>query len=678
MDRQQLERALRNSTKAALGGDRAAAAAARRFAGELQRMDTMPAPTLADKVSSVGKSALTGLTDPFMGTAQLLNRAGSWVSQGGPLGAQNPVSDYFDEQVRRNESLQDRQNDWVRGARDQAGFEGFDASRVATNIFNPMNAAGVGVVSKMAPAASSLGKLAVASGTAGALAGATAPVRNTDNYAAEKAAQIGIGAGMGAIAGPAVKVVGEFAAKAVNRLKTAVNKPPADEIVMQALRDAGVEADEIGKRAMAQLRDQVDDALKGGRQLDPAALLRKQDFEALGTKGTAGQIGRDARQFSDEINLSKTDNIGRPLADMFDDQNALINKKISDFSAGSVDDSIAGDSAIAALKSADDALAADVRSKYQTARQAANATDEVGMTGLAHDVGRVAREFEGSLSKGVLNQLDDYGLLSGKQTRVFNADEAENLLKKLNQQGSTKAELEGIRQIKDAIKRSVVEGLGDGGPYEVARNAAAKRFGLHDTIPALRDVVNGRAEPIKFIERHIINGKDPAKVRKMAGVLDDETKGQIKAQIGEYLRQKAFGQTADGQMSVASYKKALQNIGRRKLESFFDGSEVDEMFRIGRVAEYKNTFPAGHRVNTSNTSSAMYNLLRSTGSGIGDQPVLNILPKVLSNYRDRQAVSYALTGGKFRPQGITPQAERRIGLLSSNAASSGRGLLSTR
>lgn len=677
MDRKELEQALRNASKAAVAGDPAAAAAARRFAGELKRMGQMPAPTLTDKASAVGQSALAGLNDPFLGASQFVARAGRYATSLGGNYA-NPVSEFFDDEAKLYDRRIKEQDKAVQGARDQAGFDGVDITRVGTNIANPINVVPGAAMFRIAPAASSLGRVAFAGGTGGLIAGATAPVRNTDNYAAEKTIQSGIGFLAGAALTPAVKVASESIVKTVNRFRTAANKPDPHKLVMDALSDAGVKADEISQAAMKRLEASVAQSLKTGKQLDAAALLRKQDFDDLGLKATAGQVSRDPAQYSDEINMSKIDRIGDPLRARFQDQDALLNKKVTDFSAGSVDDSVAGDSVIGALKSVDDDMASGVRAKYQLARQSPNAGEEISMTGLAHDVGGIMHRYGKGVPDGIRNQLDDYGLLSGNQTKIFNADEAEKLLREINKQGGDKTAISALSEIRDAIKKSVTEGLGGGGPYDAARAAAAKRFGLHDTIPALKKVVDGETDSIQFIQRHIINNKNPETVRKMAGILDSDTKAQIKAQIGEYLRQKAFGQTADGQFSVARYKKALQQIGRRKLDSFFDGSEVDEMFRIGRVAEYKNAFPAGSRVNTSNTASAMYNLLRSTGSGIGDLPVLSALPKIAQGYRDRQAVSYALSGGRFRGQGITPNADRAIGLLSNNAAASGRGLLSTR
>ena len=78
------------------------------------------------------------------------------------------------------------------------------------------------------------------------------------------------------------------------------------------------------------MRAQVAEALRSGKQLDPAALARKADFQSVGIEPTLGQITRNPTQFANERNLRGVANVGEPLMVRFANQNRQLGEKIGD------------------------------------------------------------------------------------------------------------------------------------------------------------------------------------------------------------------------------------------------------------------------------------------------------------------------------------------------------------
>ena len=55
-------------------------------------------------------------------------------------------------------------------------------------------------------------------------------------------------------------------------------------------RANGIDLGQLPKSVFASIESDVRDALRFGKTIDPAAFLRKADFEAVGIKPTRGQI----------------------------------------------------------------------------------------------------------------------------------------------------------------------------------------------------------------------------------------------------------------------------------------------------------------------------------------------------------------------------------------------------
>jgi hypothetical protein len=271
-----------------------------------------------------------------------------------------------------------------------------------------------------------------------------------------------------------------------------------------------------------------------------------------------------------------------------------------------------------ALRSFDAGKRAEVTQAYKVARESGTGA-ELPLQGLAQDFSGFVDGLPESVRKALpIGAFEKYGLSGGKQTKAFTYDDAENLLQTLNaSKNNDPAVGRAIGKLSSFVKDAIRQG-GDGGPFAGARSLASKRFDLHDEIPALSAAAEGNVDDT-FVQKHVINSKSTAEVKKLAGLLREnapEAFQETRQQIGSYLARSAFGENAAGDKTISqeSYNRALRSLGTGKLEAFFEPAEVEQMKRLGRLASYQVTPPAGSASNYSNTASALANLLRSAGS----------------------------------------------------------------
>jgi len=174
-------------------------------------------------VAAPSSGFLMGIKDPISAGAQLLPRGLEQVTSLGGL-APNPVSRFFGSEAQRVDEMVRAEEAAYQKQRAAQGETGFDIARLGGNIVNPANIA-VGVRAAQAGRAAGLTNVG-AGAAAGAATGALQPVVG-EEFAGEKASQIGLGAVGGA--------VGEKVAAGVGR----VAKPLVSK-AEQTMRDLGI------------------------------------------------------------------------------------------------------------------------------------------------------------------------------------------------------------------------------------------------------------------------------------------------------------------------------------------------------------------------------------------------------------------------------------------------------
>jgi hypothetical protein len=273
----------------------------------------------------------------------------------------------------------------------------------------------------------------------------------------------------------------------------------------------------------------------------------------------------------------------------------------------------AGASATGAVqqKMADSGKAVD--DLYSAWRAAGKGGTEVQPQPIADTLGRVMDEFgTENIPSAVQSRLKEFGMLDGKQTKLFTIDEAEKLRKLIgnNDPGQGPAsKVSGI--LKGAVDRSV---MGTDTPeirmLQDARAAAASRFSVPDSAPALAAAADPENAPDRFFKRFVLNG-DVRDLQGLKATLNTTTMGakvppgfladpadpasgqlapasaqawkDLKGQTLEYAMSKATG-AGEGSFSGKAFRKALNEVGDERLNILFEPEELKQLRLLNDVA----------------------------------------------------------------------------------------------
>lgn len=562
----------------------------------------------ADKVAAFPLTRFAiGAAKPVLGAAQF---AANLLPTPAPTMSQLITGEKPQNSVAKavNDHLATLEEMTQRGSKTKWGTGG-EVADFAGQVLSPVNVAAAKLLPVTGGIAAQAGKGAVL-GAAGA---ATAPVmdkKGQENYWETKGADTALGAVTGGVATPLLGKLGEAIARRLPQStgQANVSATQTSEIIANALKDIGQKIEDIPKAQYQQIQAQVTEALKSGKKLDAAALLRQADFKEAGMPALAGQVTRDATQFAKERNLRGVAGVGEPLLQRMEQQNKALQSGIGGFAEGASDAVTAGERMAAALKSTDEGISKQVSAAYKAARQSSGKDLEVPLTGLAQDAADTLKRFADKVPAGVRNELADYGVFGGKQTKMFTFEDADRLLKNINAHvGSDKATNNALGELRTAVKKAMMDAPADD-VYSKARNLAAKRFELHDLVPALKAASEDTVSADAFVRRFVTSAptKDVQMMAQLLKQASPEALQEARTQVGARLQRAAFGENVAGDkiFSPERYATALREIGDKKLGAFFNEAEIAQLKRLGRVGAYINSVPSAAPVSSSNSNIA--------------------------------------------------------------------------
>lgn len=556
---------------------------------------------------------------------------------------------------------------------------GFDFARLAGSLLSPANILPAKAI-PAAPVASTMRQVAGRGMMAGAAGAATQPVTG-ENFLADKAGQVAVGAAAGGVLTPVIAKAGESAARFVDRWRNSRNAVNVTPERLRELMRAQLAADDIDPttipdQVFERLAGDVRTALASGKKLDPAAALRQADFDALNVPSLQGQITRNPAQWQREFNLAGVEGVGEPLQAVQAAQSRGIGNRFRQGSAGAMERFDAGDMLGNQLRQADEVAKANVRAAYKAFRDSTGKELEVPLQGLAQDYASTLRDYGAAIPGAVRGQFEELGLMGGKQLKTLNIDDAERLLKVINKHYNSPdaAVRGGLDELRASVQKAIVgaadtnaAGAQAAGLAADARALAAGRFETLGNTPALR-AATANMEPDQFVQKFVLGGK-VNEIERMQALLPPEGQQQIRAQTIAYLQQKAFGANAagDGKAAQAAFNNELQKIGRPKLVALLGEDGANEMFRIGRVLAYIKQVPEGATPNTSGTGQMLTSMLGRT-KGLKGLPYVNdFLVQPLGRFADRSAVRQSLSGVPTQPAELSPEAIKAISALFAPA-----------
>jgi hypothetical protein len=630
--------------------------------------------------------AWMGLTDPFEGAAQLLEH--------GAAGVANFVAP--NSAPARWLSENSRLNDLRRNA-DEAAYDaargpnaGMDFTRIAGNIANPANLAG----GRLLVGANGVRQLAVRGAGAGAIGGALQPVIGADqqqNFAGAKGLQTGVGAAGGALLTPAFAKASTGLAKVVNAVGSRFVGAPDATIQTQAAKlvddwlaataaTEGADMAQIPASIRANVQQQVFAALKAGRQVDPAALARAAEFEAVGIAPTQGQVTRNPMQFARERNLRGVEGAGEPLTERFTEQNNRLMQILGQRAAGALEPDDAGGALMAALREADAPVRTAIDRAYQGARAADGryaAVNTPQFSNAANDAldSQMLGRFLPADARALLNDISD-GTIPLTVNNLVQVDSVLAAAQRANAQNPAAQKAIGV--VRNALNSADIEGSAGAqakSAFDTARGMARTRFKAIEDTPGLQAALDNES-PDAFVRKFLLGG-DVKSVNNLMKVLgqDEGAQSLARAQVASHLRDKAFGTNAagDAQFSQAGFNRALQAIGRNKLVAIFGQDEADKLLQLGRVGAYIQAQPSGSAVNNSNTAGAVMNLLSGLSGRFGALPVINIARDSLRTYGNERFAAQALKGQVPQSRELPPEVTNNLMRYLAGPAAVGVG-----
>lgn len=564
---------------------------------------------------------------------------------GGFGAAPNPVSKYFFDESSRVRGINKQHQDYYDQARAVTGRQGFDLGNFVGQVASPTN---IALATAGAPPATTLGRIAYGAGMGG-LGAAMSPVPQSvpdSKFGAEKGTQTALGMATGAvvtpIAGKAIDLLGRATDRVLNAIGgrfRKINEAAIYDRLRFELAKEEIDIGQIPEGIRKKVVADVADALRSGKKVDGAAILRKIDFQQFGVPGTQGQITRDPQQWMKEFNLRSVEGAGEPLANQ---AGAVVSRARGNMNAmGGATPATeydAGNKLSGILKGKDAAMLGAIDRAYQGARDSAGRYAQLNVgqfSKLANDaidenmLGVVLKK-KAPEALQYLNDVSTGKIPLNVNTATMLRQRLGGIAQDLRDANQSQAAL-GVKHIIDALDATDLMGATGStlpvipgaptGPSSQARQAfdraralAKARFDAMRANPALKAAADGKINPDKFVSQYVMGAKNTNELGALAKDLGDGGRQIVKEQIAKQLKRQAFGSGAAGEvnksMAIERYKNALDKIGRRRLSMFFSPEEVDDLYRIARVTTYTETAPPGVTPNRAGTAAAVFNMLQ--------------------------------------------------------------------
>lgn len=515
-------------------------------------------------------------------------------------------------------------------------------------------------------------------------------------------------AGAALIGGVAGGLMPGAANAAVNAGKRAFNRLTPQQMDVQinsVLQRAGMDYSQVPERARQSLRTQMQDALRAGQELDPAAVRRLAEFQTIGATPTRGMVTQDPVRITQEMNLAKmgansADGQLQGLARVQNQNNTRLIDVMNEAGAGRGDPLAAGERVAATVLGRQADLRGAEKAAWDAARSSpgykqpisskviSDINQTLGDEGLMPFMNPTISRYMEAFQTGQPFTPQDYRNLQSMLSREVFKGGNEGAAAKAAARVLASADVlpitnpRGIDFGNSVITGDMAQRLRamDAAPEAAisavnqARGATRAAYAYEDSNALVRSVLSesGASDPARIAQKFIVGGT-PREAQMLAQEVGPQGIPVIRDALLAHLKDKALSGASDeiGKFSQSAFNKALNQIGDRKLALFFSPEELTQLRTVGRVASYMQNQPVGSAVNNSNSGALLLgkgiDLLNKIPGGqtfIG-QPLQNI--SISMQQRAAQNVAPGL---------LAAQPKQRLvpGLLSP-AAAFGGGLL---
>jgi hypothetical protein len=537
---------------------------------------------------------------------------------------------------------------------------GFDYARVLGNIATPAS---------LVPQTRAVGLVprAMSGAAAGGLSGyANFNPENTNESSLIRAAT-------GAAGGGVVNAAIPYAAAGATHLMQGTKNTLADALrqfkvdltpdinvktnVRLMLQDHGFDFNNLSSSMQKSLLDDAKTQLVVTGKLDPAALMRKADIESIAGEGsaTSAQVTRNPAQWTTERNLQKYEVSSRdaqkggsiPLTERYIQQDTaaknFADKLISQITGlppakRTETPYQASEAVIQSIQKQDQEYKEIVNNLYDVYKSHNAINITVPPTKLAEAAGKILEEHEiTQIPPAVIKRLNDFGLLGGKQTKLFTLQEAENFNKLINNVniGATGPGTAGglsLSLIKKALTESILDIPEEGATKALlnARKAAKARFDAQETGLGVSAAISDVA-PDKFFNKYVLNG-DVRDIKALKTSLDKSPEGadawsNLKSETFKWAYNKATS-NGDKEFNGIQFRKALDSIGKDRLSELFNADELTQINTLKRGVLAMTAEPPFAAPSRSNTAPQLLADLLSLGNKV---PGINLMTKPIQS-----------------------------------------------
>lgn len=503
---------------------------------------------------------------------------------------------------------------------------GIDLMRIGGNV-----AATLPAMLVPGGAAASLATRAAAGAGAGALTGASFFTPEGES----KAAQIGVGALVGAAAPAVIEGVKRLGGSILDRVVSRATPKSLQGEITVKLQQEGIDWNKLTAEAQKRLLADAQTALDTGGTLDDAMLRNKAIIESIpGAQATKASVTRAPRDWQNEKNLRGIQGVGDEIVAREQSNARAMTDYLSELRAASGGKAAtateAGESAVNALKVADKSKQQAVDDLYAAFRDSGLKDAPVPEHRLMDALTKILDEIgHDNIPSSVQQRLKDFGFLGGERTRFLTVQQADqfNRLLNANNPGYGPAS-KAIGAIKGALNEALIETPGGGQLLTKAREAAAQRFAEADASKGISAALDD-VSPDKFVQR-FIRGADIKDLRATMAELKKTDLGRqavkdIKGTIFDDLLLKATGSSSVDDVafkagsnglrfSGSAFGKALDGIAPEKLHQIFTPDEIGALRTLQKASKLLTEDVAFSDVNHSKTTAALANLLLKVGN----------------------------------------------------------------
>jgi hypothetical protein len=570
---------------------------------------------------------------------------------------------------------------------------------------------------KVAQAAAANMGAQVAAGTGAGLAGGAVREAGGGDGAQFAASVVGGLGGAGAATGAAK--IADVLSSGIQSLKARATSPTVTNVqvnllIQEALKDSGIEFGQLPGLVQGKLQDEIKQALKTGREVNPEVIGRIADYAFIKATPTRGTATLDPVQITREKNLAKVGANSssaalRELVDVQSNNNKRFTEVLNELNPTDMRQAgrIAGES----IDARNNAASATMDALYKRARDSSGRPLDLDREGfITQAYSNLAQSNKGAFLPSeiqtIIKQIRTGQAVLDDGTKIpfpFNVDVIDNLKTTLStamrgaKDGNVKAAIRDVYKALDATTPKV-QGAQVGGnqlvnpqtmqgaqagadqsaaqamaAFDRARRYAKAVFNWRESSPGITAALDG-SNPETFVKDFIIGNTQKGQTANVESLLftlkrDPETAQAVKGALVQHLKEAAIGKgntDATANFSAPGFRKALDELGDAKLKLFFDKKEIKTLKALARVSSADVFQPRGSAVNNSNTTSAAWGLLER----IAQSPLVNAIPFGKQIVREpvefltqRSAGNQAMnaTGGISAPQSI-PMARQRVPL----------------